>query len=86
MHDYLRYDPVPSPASYYSREAEVVLRECGELFSALTPYLLEPSNLLAIGGLRAASPYVSFRSADAARIASSSEFSAREVPNQSWAR
>jgi len=41
-------------------EADAILKVCSKEWPKVLPYLLEPSNLLALGGLRGVSPYVTF--------------------------
>jgi hypothetical protein len=56
--DQLNYQlPTVSPDEFAAK-ADALLSECAQDFPSLLPYLLEPSNLLAIAGLRAESPYV----------------------------
>lgn len=74
VRDSLKYHSSPYTVTDHAAEADAILEACHKEFPELLPYLLEPSNLLAIGGLRGVSPYVTFGEHD--HQACSSEFQA----------
>ncbi|HSX05464.1 MAG TPA: hypothetical protein VLF69_03285 [Candidatus Saccharimonadales bacterium] len=58
--DRLHYHSSPYSVAEHVAEADAVLRACRKEFPKLLPYLLQPSNLLVLGGLRGESPYAKF--------------------------
>jgi hypothetical protein len=60
IRDYLQFQQSPYTVTDHAAEADAILEACHKQFPQLVPYLLEPSNLLALGGFRGVSPYVSF--------------------------
>jgi len=60
IRDYLQFQQSPYTVTDHAAEADAILEACGKHFPKLVPYLLEPSNVLALGGLRGVSPYVTF--------------------------
>jgi hypothetical protein len=74
IRDSLQYHQSPYTVTDHAAEADAILEACAQEFPKLLPFLLEPSNLLVLGGMRAVSPYVTFGSHD--RMANSPEFAA----------
>jgi hypothetical protein len=72
VRDALKYHQSPYTVTDHAAEADAILEACAHEFPKLVPYLLEPSNLLVLGGCRGVSPYVTFGKHD--RMARSPEF------------
>ncbi|HSX42819.1 MAG TPA: hypothetical protein VLF59_01910 [Candidatus Saccharimonadales bacterium] len=72
IRDSLQYQQSPYTVTDHAAEADAILEACGKKFPQLVPFLLEPSNLLALGGLRGVSPYANFGVHD--KLAGSEEF------------
>lgn len=60
IRDSLQYRPSPYSLMDHIHEANAILEACRLEWPILLPYLLEPSNVLVLGAMRAVSPYVSF--------------------------
>lgn len=60
IRDSLRYHHSPYTVTDHAAEADAILEACAREFPQLLRYLLEPSNLLALGGFRGVSPYADF--------------------------
>jgi hypothetical protein len=74
VRDSLKYHQSPYTVTDHAAEADTILTACSKEFPKLLPYLLEPSNLLVLGGLRGVSPYATFGTHD--KLARSPEFTA----------
>jgi hypothetical protein len=74
IRDSLQYHHSPYTVTDHAAEADAVLEACAAKFPKLLPYLLEPSNLLVLGGFRGVSPYADFGTHN--KLASSPEFAA----------
>jgi hypothetical protein len=72
VRDFLKYHASPYTITDHAAEADTILEACSKEFPELLPYLLEPSNLLALGGLRGVSAYATFGKHD--KIVRSAEF------------
>jgi hypothetical protein len=74
VRDSLKYHSSPYTVTDHAAEADTILEACSKAFPVLLPYLLEPSNLLTLGGLRGVSPYATFGKHD--KLARSPELAA----------
>lgn len=74
IRDSLQFHQSPYTVTDHAAEADAILEACAREFPMLVQYLLEPSNLLAIGGFRGVSPYASFGNHN--RLVQSPEFTA----------
>ena len=74
IRDSLQYHQSPYTVTDHAAEADTILEACSKQFPEMLIYLLEPSNLLALGGLRGVSAYAEF--GKHTKLAVSPEFTA----------
>lgn len=74
VRDSLKYHSSQYTVTDHAAEADTILEACAQEFPKILPYLLEPSNLLVLGGFRGVSPYANFGKHD--KLVHSPEFAA----------